>query len=348
MKIKFSNDSEVSGKAVPVKVQRRRWDRWVYLGILILLVLSFIRWLTTPWFFDSAQGILLQQQYDVHFAYDIRVLEYKVSEDEKVKAGDTLFFYEKYKEELSNSSYKQDSIQLVLKQNAARTSIIALESQIEKKRLFLIDLKKRLEYWKSERERKEKLVYLNVITPNELANVDRLIDDVSYSIASTDTEYRVLIQERQHLLKSLDSGDSLGQKGIGLAHQKAAFVAPVEGRIDRLRIQEQQICYKEDVVTSVINPGYFVRAYIEMSDLDNFKKGDDVVVFLPYGYKKLAGKVRKIYSVSELKENIVFENNLNEKKYGIVVEIIPADAKGWNEVTVSNIPVKVRKGKIKI
>lgn len=346
MRIKFSKSSEVTGEIAPVKVKRRRWDRWIYLGILMLLLITFFRWLVTPWFFDSAQGTLLQQQYDVQFAYDIRILEYNVSEDQTVKVGDTLFFYEKYREEFRNSSF--DSIQLLLKQNDSGTSLIALESQIEKRRLFLIDLQKRLEYWKSERERKEKLVYLNVITSNELSNVERSIDDIAYHIASTKAEYQVLLQERQRLQEKLNTNSILGQRGIGLAHQKTVFVAPVEGKIDRLRIQEKQICYREDVVTSIIHPDYFVRAYIEMSDLNNFKVDDDVVVLLPYDYKKLAGKVRKIYSVSELKDNIVFEAKLNDRKYGIVVEIIPADSKGWSEVTVSNIPVRIRKGKIKI
>lgn len=346
MKIKFSKNAEVIGDRGPAKIKRRRWDRWVYLGILTFLLFSFFRWLITPWFFDSAQGTLLQQQYDVRFGYDVRILEHQVSEGQTVHVGDTLFFYERHGEERHNSSY--DSVQLLVRQNDARTSIIAIDGQIEKRRLVLIELRERLAYWKSEWERKEKLVYLDVITPNELANVDRSVDDIAYQIASTEAEYRVLIQERHRLSEGLDTSHMLGRQGIGLAHQKMAFVAPTEGRIDRWRVQEKQVCYKEQVAASIIHPQYFVRAYIEMSDLDRFREGDDVVVVLPYGHKKLAGKVRKMYSASELKDDIVFEAKIDEKKYGVVVEIIPAGNKGWDEIRVSNIPVRIRKGKIKI
>ena len=346
MNIKFDKKVVEQPNIKPEPLKKRRWDRWIYLGILIFLALSFLKWLTTPWFFNFAHGVLLQQQYDVQFANDIRILQYNVAENQQVSAGDTLFLYERFQDE--RMSYGQDSLQMVLKNNEGNSSLIALDSQIEKRRLFLIDLEKRLKYWKAERIQKEKLVYLNVITPNELANVDRSIDDVQYQIATVKTEYQVLLNEKEQLRSGLLGSSSLQLKSLNTAHQKRAFTAPVGGKIDRLRIPVQQICYRQDKVLSLIHPKYYVRAYINVEDLDDFKVGDPVVVVLPYGYDNLEGIVNKMYSVSELQEEVVSENTLSDQKHAIVVHIVPANKKGWDKLTVSNIPVKVRKGRINL
>ena len=351
MKIKFDKRITPIETIEEEPIKKRYWDRWLYLGVLLFFLITFLSWLIYPLIFDSAQGILLQQQYDVKFAHDVRILQYKVEEGEKVKPGDTLFLYERYGDHTQNNniSFTQDSIQLVIGQTNDNKSLIALDAQIEKRRLFLIDLQRRLEFWKSEKVRKEKLVYLNVITPNELANVDRSIDDVTYEIATVKAEYNVLLKERAQLQRKNNQRNALGLRSIGLTQRKEAFIAPVYGKVDRLIIPEKQVVYKEDIVTSIINPDYFVRAYMEMSDLDEFKIGDDVVILLPYGNKKLAGKVDKIYSVSELKNDIVYDNTINDNsKYGIVIEIAPANKNEWTDIQVSNIPVRIRKGIINI
>lgn len=349
MKIKFDKKITPLENIKEEPLKKRYWDRWIYIGVLIILLVTFLKWLIFPWFFDSAQGILLQQQYDVKIADDIRIIEYKVKEGQNVKPGDTLFTFERVDGNRKDINFSQDSIQVVLKQNNLKNSIIALDGQIEKRRLFLMDLHKRIDYWKTEKLRKEKLVYLDVITPNELANVDRSIDAVSYEIATVKAEYNVLIKERSELLKESNESNALNLKSISLSRNTTeAFKALVGGKIDRLIIPEKQISYKEDKITSIIYPDYFVRAYIDMSDLGNFNLGDNVTVILPYNSKNLAGKVHKIYSVSELKNDIVYENTISDKKYGIVIEIIPTNKNDWNSISLSNIPVKVRKGKINI
>lgn len=347
MKVKFTKDIVVDNSQ-PEKSKKRRWDRWLYLGILVLLLGSFIRWLTTPWFFDYAHGILLQEQYDVKFTNDIRVLDYKIHEDEYVLKGDTLFAYERFNENSNDKNIHLDSLQMLRNHNNGKEALIAIEAQIEKRRLFLIALKKRLNYWLSEHTRKEKLVYLNVITQNELANVDRSIDDTRYEIATIQAEFQTLINERLKMLQSLSYADRLNKVGLHFANQKTYFISPVDGKIDRIVVQENQICYKPEKVFSIIKPVYFVRAYIEMSDLDKFEIGDDVVVVLPYGYKNLAGKVNKMYAVSETKDDVIVDNSIIDYKHGVVVEILPSNCKGWDKLKVSNIPVKVRKGLINI
>lgn len=348
MKIKFYEKSHPIDNNLGEALKKRRWDRWIYLGILIFLLVSFFSWLLTPWFFHSAQGNLLQQQYDVQFAHDIRVFEYKVEEGQQVKIGDTLFTYERFGERNNTTTYVQDSLQLNLKQEGERASLLALESQIEKRRLFSMDLQKRLNHWNEERDRKEKLVYLNVIAASELATIDRTIDDISYQMATVKTEYQVLQKQKEQLQKSLNKHFALGYLGMGLTHQTAAFLSPVAGKIDRLRIPMQHICYKGDKVTSIIHPDYFVRAYVEVSDLANLEVGDEVIVMLPYGNEKLAGKINKMYAISELKDDIVYEKSINTRKYGVVIEILPSNKKGWDKLKVSNIPVKVRKGRINL
>ena len=346
MKIQFDKKIIPPNEVKVESLKKRRWDRWLYLAILIFLVVSFLKWLVTPLFFNSAQGTLLQQQYDVQFANDIRILQYHVAEDSMVKVGDTLFRYENLMG--NRTTFTQDSIQTALRSIESQSTVIALNSQIEKRKLFLIDLQKRLQYWKAQRQEKEKLVYLNVISSGELAAVDRTIDDLTSQIATNRTELTVLVNEKASIGTGMDNRNFLSSKELAAAHQSTYFIAPVAGRVDRLRIPVQQICYRQEKVLSLLYPQFYVRAYIDMGDLDQFKVGDDVVVVLPYGHTNLQGRVEKMYAVSELKDDIIFDTDLSDKKHGIVVDIVPSSKKGWNSLTVSNIPVKIRKGKINL
>lgn len=323
----------------------RRWDRWLYLLVLILAFGSLLKWWVTPKIFTSADGVLMQQQYDIHFAEDIRLLSYLVGEDQEVQIGDTLFVFSNLRDDERNS-FVGDSLQLRIQQQNAYRELIGIDAQIEKRRLFLEDLQKRLQYWQAEKERKKKLTYLGVITPNELANVDRSIDDVSHSIAVARSEYRVLAREKERLLEGYNAIGTYAQEGLKLRFEKRVFVSPVNGKVDRLRIQENQICYKEDIVTSILYPNYFVRAYLNIQDLEHYKIGDAVEILLPYGKKKLKGRIDKMYAVSELKENVIKESRINTDKYGIVVEIYPYEGSKWEVLQVSNIPVKIRKNRI--
>lgn len=347
MKIKFTKDIAVDNSQA-VKLKKRRWDRWLYLGILLALLISFMNWLVTPWVFNSASGILLQDQYDVMFTDDIRILEYKIKEDEYVLKGDTLFTYDIYHEHQSANSAYSDSLQLLRNNNDRNNALIDIDAQIEKRSLFLVALNKRLNYWKSERNKKEKLIYLGVITPNELANVDRSIDDTVYEIATTKAEYQALVNQRQKLLASSFANDRFDRLELYYKNQSNYFISPVDGKIDRIVTQENQVCYEKSKVFSIIRPEYHVIAYIEMTDLDEFNIGDDVVVVLPYGRNNLAGKVSKMYAVSEAKDQVVIDNSVLDYKHGVVMEILPANKKGWNKLKVSNIPIKVRKGKINL
>lgn len=346
MKIKFDK------KIIPpteVKVQslkKRRWDRWVYLGILLFLVISFARWLATPLFFNFAEGMLLQQHYDVQFANDVRILHYNVDEDSQVQVGDTLFLYENLGS--AHSTYAQDSIQLAIDRTEINSAVVALNGQIQKRKLFLINLQKRMQYWKSQRQEKEKLVYLNLITPGELATIDRTMDDISSQMATLKSELTVLGNEKGDLRAGIRNRELLNSDALRTAHQKTYFTAPVSGRVDKLQIPVQQICYRQEKVMSLLYPQFYVRAYVDMDELDDFKVGDHVVVVLPYGHKNLAGKVKKLYAVSELKDEIIVSNGLNDKKHGVAVDIVPFPEKGWDSLTVSNIPVKIRKGKINL
>lgn len=346
MKIQFDKKITASNEVKVESLKKRRWDRWLYLGILIFLVVSFVRWITTPLLFNVAQGTLLQQQYDVQFANDIRILEYHVAEDSMVSVGDTLFSYEKIT--ANHTTYAQDSLQVELNSTQNQSAILALTSQIEKRRLFIADLQKRLQYWESQKKDKEQLVYLNVVAPGELSTISRTIDDIQFQINTFKAELKVLIREKAGLSSDIRNRDFLNSSALATAHQHTYFTAPVAGRVDRLRIPVQQVCYKQEKVLSLLYPEFYVRAYIDMEDLDKFKAGDHVVVVLPYDHRNLQGIVKKLYAVSELKDDIVFENNLSDKKHGIVVDIVPSSKDGWDSLTVSNVPVKIRKGKINL
>lgn len=231
------------------------------------------------------------------------------------------------KMEVKNANLQQDSLQVEIQAQAANGEIIALNAQIQKRSLFLVELKKRLAFWQAERERKEKLVYLGAITANELANVDRSIDDVSYQIATVNAEHKVLKQELGQLRASTGQSKELGVSRIHANETMKAFIAPIDGMVDRLRIAPGAVCYKQEIVTSIVDTAYVVKAYVDVNDLDRFHAHDDVVVLLSYGKKKLQGRIRQLYSVIEDKDKILF-GSIDSNKYGVVVEVEPTNAGG--------------------
>lgn len=342
MEINF-NDDKITEESYEKPIKKRKWDRWIYFAIMLLIVFSVLRWLISSWIFDYADGFLKQQQFDVKFTSDVRILKYNVKEGGIIKKGDTLFSYEFYDANFRKNTV-QDSLKNLVDNTTFENHLASISSEISKKQSLVADLRKRVAFWKKEKSRKEKLVYINQITPNELANVDRSIDDLQYEISSLVADIRALNDEMGKMSLINNHKNLLAKEENEASSMQNYYISPVNGNVDRFRVTDGQVGYKSDIITSVIRRGQFVQAYIDISDLDEFREGDHVAIKLPYGFNKtLTGKVRKIYSISEIKENTIINKNINEDKYGVVIDIVPLDGKSWDNVKISNIPVKVRK-----
>ncbi|WP_346985198.1 hypothetical protein [Chryseobacterium sp. POE27] len=342
MEINF-NDDKITEESYEKPIKKRKWDRWIYFAIMLLIVFSVLRWLISSWIFDYADGFLKQQQFDVKFTSDVRILNYNIKEGAAIKKGDTLFSYEFYDANFRKNSV-QDSLKNLVDNTTFENHLASISSEISKKQSLVADLRKRVDFWKKEKSRKEKLVYINQITPNELANVERSIDDLQYEISSLVADIRALNDEKGKISLINNHKNLLAKEENKAAAIQNYYISPVNGNIDRFRVTDGQVGYKSDIITSVIRKGQFVQAYINISDVDEFHEGDHVAIKLPYGFNKtLTGKVRKIYSISEIKDNTMINKNVNEDKYGVVIDIVPLDGKSWDNVKISNIPVKVRK-----
>lgn len=346
MKVRFSRSTGEVMASDKAPFQRRRWDRWLYLVIFGLIVFYFLKWLLSPSIFSKAQGVLLQDHFDIQFSEDIRILQLNIEEDDIVQQGDTLFSYEILRGG-EVMGFEQDSIRFILSLNNDKSNLIAIEAQIQKRQAFIIDLRKRLEYWNSERIKKEKLVYLGVITPNELANVDRSIDDVLYNLKSTEAELYSLKNQLEKLRKNFANNTNLGFGNIRNMYRQRVFVSPVSGKIDQLKLPEQSVLYRGDEITSIIQHKFHVKAFIEMTKLHEFDVGDHVQVILPYKHKKLKGMIARVYSISDLKYDVIIPDKYREQQYGGVIKIVPVHEDEWEDLYYSNIPVEVRKYKFK-
>lgn len=343
MEISFTKNTDA--QEVYNKPPKRNWDRYIYLAILIVIVGSLLKYLISGWIFNSADGLLLQEQFDVKFSDDIRILNYTHQEGEMIRKGDVLFTYELFTDDTEKKKHAEDSLKNLESGEKDAGKLAELAALKESKAALLGDLQKRKAFWAEERKRKKQLVYLNQISSTELLTVDRDIDNIQFEIDKISSEIHVLnaeiksmklmFQKTGMMSQRLQTADSSGER---------IYRSMVNGRADRYRVSPGQVCYKTDIVTSLVSSGQFVRAYIDISDLDDFTEGDLVAIKLPYGFDNtIQGKIKKIYSVSEIKDLNLITEQFPGSKLGVVIEIVPLAGKSWPEVKVSNIPVKVRK-----
>lgn len=325
--------------------KKRRWDRWLYLSVLALLLLSFIKYITWPWIFFSADGVLYSDQFDVKFMQDIRLLSIETKEGASVKAGDTLFFYEEYR--LDNQGQTRDSLEVEMKANGNAGSLIAVQGQLAKRKLLRKEAQKRLQFWQQEFKRKQELVYLGVLQTGELSTIERTMDDIQFQINAYQAEIQALQGELVQLQRLAGQGHQLALSKAGIQVKPQVYISPKSGLVDRIRIRQQDVAYKQEIITSIVDSSYTVRAYIDFADLERFKVGDEVMVMLPYGNRKLQGHITKMYTVGEDKERILF-NALDQEKYGVVVEVKPIEEGAWGDLRASNMPVKIRKGRVNL
>lgn len=343
MNIDFSKDS-IHDDPYQQPVKKRKWDRWIYLSILLLILFSLLRWMISSWIFNYADGFLMQQQFDVKFTSDIRILDYHTKEGDKINKGDTLFSYELYSDLAMLKSLKQDSVKYIVSDVALQNDIAAFEAEISKKNILLKDIQNRIHHWKSERKRKESLVYLDQITPIELSTTDRQIDDLQFQYKTTNAEISALRFQKSTLLSTNLKKNTFLKSQNKSSDLKNFYISTISGNLDRFRIAAGQAVYKSEIITSITHQGQFVRAYINVEDLDDFHEGDLVSIKLPYGFNStLTGKVKKMYSISEIRDTSSISTNIKDEKYGVVMDIVPMEGKTWENVKISNIPVKVRK-----
>ncbi|MCW3170738.1 hypothetical protein OMO38_19585 [Chryseobacterium sp. 09-1422] len=343
MNIDFTKDS-IHEDLYHQPLKKRKWDRWIYLAILLLILFSLLRWIISSWIFNYADGFLMQQQFDVKFTNDIRIVNYHTTEGNTIEKGDTLFSYELYSDLAMFKSLKQDSIKNLVNDVALQNDLAAFEAEIAKKNILLQDIQSRILHWKSERKLKESLVYLDQITPVELSTTDRQIDDLQFQYQSVNAEISALRYQKSALLSTNLKKNTLVNNQNKSSNFKNFYISPIAGNLDRFRIAAGQAAYKSEIITSITHQGQFIRAYINVEDLDDFHEGDPVSIKLPYGFNsELTGKVKKMYSISEIRDTSTINTAVKDEKYGVVMDIVPIDGKTWENVKISNIPVKVRK-----
>ena len=255
---------------------------------------------------------------------DIRLLSIETKEGATVKAGDTLFFYEEYR--LDNQGQTRDSLEVEMKTNGHAGNLIAVHGQLTKRKLLRKEAQKRLQYWQQEFIRKQDLVYLGVLQTGELSTIERTIDDIQFQINAYQAEMQALQGELAQLQRLAGQGHQLALSKAGIQVKPQVYVSPKSGLVDRIRIRQQDVAYKQEIITSIVDSSYTVRAYIDFADLERFKVGDEVMVMLPYGNRKLQGHITKMYTVGEDKERILF-NALDQEKYGVVVEVKPLEGR---------------------
>lgn len=335
MKLKFTHQPAMPANMTPVKTAKKiNWGRWIYLAILAIALVSFSVWLFNRLFYYHAVGQLRRQSVVVNFPYDVRVLQYLVKEGDSIRQGQPLFRYTRDFRQASNDlAYRE-----VTMDHADARERLNIIRTIEQKKAERSALLAQQRIYQQEREAQQLKVYLDVAPATS-------VDDASRQAAMLGTKAAALVAEIKALESYAAQLSGLQKQTTAAVAAQAAnadsttetYYAPVHGRLDRLHTPAQEVAYRSNEVTSILQQDQYIQAYLEQDDLLHFSENDRVELLFP-GNIKSGGVIVRIYE--ELAKTPA-ELRLTERPAArkLVAEIRPCGGANWPAQNILSVEI---------
>jgi len=310
------------------KKKRYNWDRWFYLLFLVVFFGALGYYVYKKTFFITANGQVTFENIEIRLPEDSRVLEYYVSEDDTVTAGDTLFRY-----------YPHSSARFIERIRETSTPDIPetprwMEQErynLEKKiQLNKIDRQKALERLtglKGELKHLENAMMLDVLSHDRYEAARNEVVRLEAEIAKIDAENaqnkKLMGGLYAPTLKALKDPkkegaimtDAMRDSIDGITH----FISPINGFVTRLFTAQYELAMKVDVIMSIHSERpMFIKAYFDQEDIAHFNVGDEVYVTFPDGVTSKGYVKRFNYSTFQLPSEF-------QKRYDPVTRTVAAD-----------------------
>jgi hypothetical protein len=323
------------------KVKKKKWniDRIIYFIILIFLLTWLVSFVYKKTVWVEGNGQVLMEKVDVNFTNDIRVKEIFINEGDTVVFGKKLFNY------FQNDFDSDASIVLkgIDKKEKINKDLQNLLKEILRKRIQLKNLKNRFSLMEAQEKNITKLILLDVYTKNKLDDIISQKLLIKNQIDLLRNELYFLYSQK----KSLKNNNNLfansysgGSSGFG-----NTYTSPITGVIGQILKNSEESCYKTENVMTIHNiEKVFIKAYFNLKDLGEVKKGSLVEVEFP-DKTVSKGIINKLY-ISTYKAPSEFQKKYEPTERNILAEIVPINKdqiKEWGKFYKLNLKVKIGK-----
>ncbi|MFL5763033.1 MAG: hypothetical protein ACJ77K_03765 [Bacteroidia bacterium] len=333
-------DSVIRVMNEDTKKPKRNWDRVIYIVFLSLVFLFLGYYVINKIFFIKADGQVLFENVSIRLTDDCRIINYSKEEGDTVKVGDSLFTYTLDKDNLWGN--------MALNGGITATSYDSEWDWIEKEKYALmkkvalnkIDISESqalIDSYKSEIQRLQNEVVLDVLPKNRLDYVQNEILRLNTAIAKLNSEnnqlYGLLKQLNSMIkaprVKSTKSGSFAGGGNADDENAVRVFYSPIDGTVTRVYTHQYEVALKSEQIMAIHkNTPMYVKGFFDQSDLNYFKEGDLVNVEFPDGTESKGIIKRFYYSTYPLPDE--FQKRYEPTTRTIAADIYPVTDSEYN------------------
>lgn len=311
--------------------RRTNWDRIVYLILFAIIFISIAYYAISKSLYVNVSGHVYSDQFTVSFPEDISVFDYFIEERDTIEKGDTLFYYRLNLLEDDDggsavAAVVTDRSDWYLKERLQTQKKISLNY------ISIDDLNNNINRINSELEKTKKEVYLDVYPQVELKKAMLEIQKLQVEIQKTEDEIAYLKKylsllnyyEQQELNQPvIDAGD-------GDVILWDYFRSPVDGIVDKIFSDEEEVTYKKDPVMYLNDfSQIFILGFIDQQDIDLFEIGETVTINFANG--DIGQGIIDYFYINTEELPLDFVEPKARYKRRVVVKIIPKEGEEADE-----------------
>jgi multidrug resistance efflux pump len=288
-----------------VKKPKRNWDRVIYIVFLSLVALFLGYYGINKLFFIKADGQVLFENVSIRLTDDCRIIAFQKEEGDTVQVGDSLFTYALDKDNswgnlamgggITSTTYASEW-DWIEKEKYALMKKVALN------KIDITESTSLIASYKSELQRLQNEVVLDVLPKNRLEYVQNEILRLNTAIAKLSAEnnqlYGLLKQLDSMIRKSKIKTTQTGSFGAGQGEDEngvRVFYTPIDGTVTRIYTHQYEVALKSEQIMAIHkNTPMYVKGFFEQEDLSYFKEGDLVNIEFPDGTES-KGLIKRFY-----------------------------------------------------
>ncbi|HEY6161163.1 MAG TPA: HlyD family efflux transporter periplasmic adaptor subunit [Bacteroidia bacterium] len=349
----------VMGEGNP-KARNTNYDRYIYFGILSLIITYVVYYLIVKFLYIRADGHVLYDDVKIRLTDDSRIIKFFRHEGDSICRGDTLFTYlPDQQNEAGGTGLSLSGLGVTSYANQADwidKEIYNLEKKIALNKIEISEQTSMLKMYKADLKRVKNEVTLDALphsrlesTQNEIARAHSAISKLNQE----NSQLNGLIKKLRDIAKdynpvkrsvNLSSLTSAGGNGDGDGEVQV-FYSPIDGIINRVFLSDFEVALRQDDILSVQRKSrIYVKAYFEQEDMDYFKEGDTLDLKFPDGTKSRGYIKRFYFGTYPLPEE--FQKRYEPLKRTIAADILPASKaeeqrwKVYNKLSVEIVKYK--------